>query len=77
VTRYLTRRETGWRETVAAAAVGAGLGALGFYFARILLARSELPARPPEGEDRDLIRLVARSGPKRLQSREEPGGADE
>ena len=77
MTRYLVRRETGWRETVAAAAVGAGLGALGFYVARILLARGVLPARPPEGEGEDPTRLRARPAPKRLPGQEEPGGASE
>lgn len=41
------RTEPGWRETVGAALVAAGVASASFYLARLFLAREPLPETPP------------------------------
>lgn len=50
MTRYYLRTEAGWKENLTAAALALGAGAAIFYFARILIAREPLEARPPSGD---------------------------
>jgi len=59
VTTYYRRRRPGWRETVASALVGAGVGAVAFYLTRVLASREAIPGEPREREA---------ESPRRLQS---------
>jgi hypothetical protein len=59
VTTYYRRRRSGWRETVASALVGAGVGAVAFYLTRILASREAIPGEPRDREGDGLPRLQA------------------
>ena len=60
MTRFYVRREPGPRETLGALAVAVSVGAVSFYFVRMLLARDalerEAPKRLPKtGTDLSLV----------------------
>lgn len=47
MTMFYRRRPPSWQETAASVLAAAGVAAVSFYVARVLLARDAVPAEPP------------------------------
>ncbi len=74
---YHVPRDADWRDNVTALAVGVGVGAACFYFARMLLLKQHVPERPPAGWEEDIGRLEAARDQRRLPGRKGAGGPPE
>lgn len=73
---YLLRGKTGWRDTIASVTLGASVGAVVFYVARVMLSKRDVPQGPPDGWE-EKGRLGASQPVRRLPGRKGAGGPDE